>query len=128
MTLYVDPPRTRLGRMIMCHLWSDLRDQEAARAEIVGMLVRIGVDPKHVQAPPKASWLHADICKTKHAAAVRLGARQTDRYGPVAHTARLDLASRDPAKRRRGEIMLEQVRRSRARRAPALPLFGEVAS
>lgn len=128
MTLYVDPPGFRLGRMKMCHLWSDLPDPDAARAEIVGMLMRLGVDPRHVQEPPRVSWLHADICKSKRALALRLGAKPVDRRGSAEHFARLDLASRDPARRRRGEIVLGMVQRSRARReAGQADLFGEAA-
>jgi hypothetical protein len=116
-TLYVDPPLYKLGRMKMCHLWSDAADPEAARAEIVRMLRLLGIDPKHVQAPPAASWLHADICQSKRAAAIRLGALEVDRYAAAEHCARLDLRSRNPAIRRRAEIVLGQVERSRARRA-----------
>lgn len=117
MTLYVDPPLWKLGRMKMSHLWSDAADPAAARAEIVGMLRRLGIDPRHIQEPPAASWLHADICQSKREAAIRLGARPVDRYAAAEHCARLDLQSRNPAVRRCGEIVLGQVARSRARRA-----------
>lgn len=83
MPCYVDPAQHPFGRMIMCHLWAD------SEAELFAMVDRIGVDRKWVQRPPRASWLHFDISKGKRALAVRLGAIETDIYGPVEHVARL---------------------------------------
>ena len=59
-----------------------------------------------MQRPPKASWLHFDVAKSKRALAVAAGAIETDRYGPVLHVARL----KGNAK------MIETVERLRARR------------
>ncbi len=83
MAVYVDPAVHPFGRMIMCHLWAD------TEAELMAMVDAIGVARKWVQCPPKASWLHFDIAKSKRALAVAAGAIETDRYGPVLHTARL---------------------------------------
>lgn len=121
MAVYVDDARLPYGRLIMSHMWAD------SRAELLAMADRIGVARHWLQEPPKASWLHFDVCQAKREAAIRAGAIVTDRYGPREHLARIDAASRDPAQRRRGEIVLDQIARSRARRtrpAGELPLFG----
>lgn len=74
----------------MCHMWADTRDELFAMAE------RIGVAHKWFQRPPSvglpgmsASWEHFDIALSKRALAVKHGAVETDRYGPLEHTARL---------------------------------------
>lgn len=104
-------------------MWAD------TRAELLAMADAIGVSRKHLQEPPKASWLHFDICLSKHAFAVRHGAIETDRYGPLEYRARQDMASRDPARVRLGEISLGVIeRKRRARRnqpVDGLPLFQE---
>ena len=120
MAVYVDDGRWPYRGMRMCHMWAD------TRAELLAMADAIGVGRQHLQAPPRASWEHFDICQAKRAMAVRRGAIETDRYGPVAHKARLDIASCDPARVRLGEIVLQRVEASRARRGAAveaLPLF-----
>lgn len=122
MAVYVDDGRWPYRGMRMCHMWADSRE------ELLAMADAIGVSRKHLEEPPEASWLHFDICQAKRALAVRHGAIETDRYGPVEHKARLDLKSRDPARVRLGERMLQAVAASRARRAApveALPLFQE---
>lgn len=83
MACYVDPAVHPFGRMVMCHLWAD------TEAELMAMVDKIGVSRKWVQRPPKASWLHFDIAKSKRALAVAAGAIETDRYGPLEHTSRL---------------------------------------
>lgn len=83
MAVYVDPARHPFGRMIMCHLWADTED------ELMAMVDKIGVARKWVHRPPKASWVHFDIAKSKRALAVSAGAIETDRYGPMLHVARL---------------------------------------
>lgn len=120
MAVYVDDGRWPLGRMRMCHMWAD------TLPELLAMADAIGVARRWLQEPPASSWTHFDICLAKRALAVRLGAIETDRFGPAEHKARGDLASRDPARRRRGEIVLGQVERSRAMRrqdVAGLPLF-----
>ena len=68
MTVYVDKPVHRLGRMIMCHCWAD------TPAELFEMIDRIGVSRRWVQFPPDASWVHFDISKGKRKSAVYFGA------------------------------------------------------
>ncbi len=104
MSVYVDDMKAPFGNMVMCHMWADSDD------ELLAMADRIGVARKWIQGHPKlsfgqhrnASWVHFDIAQTKRALAVRNGAIQTDRYGPVEHTTRLNLAAAkaagDPAR------------------------------
>lgn len=92
MAVYVDTMQAPFGRMVMCHMWADSRD------ELFAMADRIGVQRKWFQRPDSpdalpgmsASWEHFDIAKSKRALAVRHGAIETDMYGPVEHTRRLD--------------------------------------
>jgi len=100
MTVYVDDVRHKFGRMVMCHMWADTLD------ELLVMADRIGVARRWLQQPPKASWVHFDIALAKKAAALAAGAVLTDRYGPVEHCARLDIASGVPALICRGERKL----------------------
>lgn len=88
MSVYVDDMRAPFGRMGMCHMWADTLD------ELLAMADRIGVQRKWLQQPPRASWVHFDIALGKRALAVKAGAIETDKYGPVIHVARLagDLA------------------------------------
>ncbi len=82
MTVYVDDVRHRFGRMVMCHMWADSRD------ELLAMADRIGVQRKWLQQPPKASWVHFDIALVKKGMALAAGAVLTDKYGPVEFLAR----------------------------------------
>lgn len=84
MTVYVDPPIHRYGRMIMCHMWAD------SLAELIAMADAIGVARRWLQEPPKASWVHFDVCKAKRAEAIARGAIETDLYGPLEHVANLN--------------------------------------
>ncbi|MCK7615200.1 DUF4031 domain-containing protein [Roseibium sediminicola] len=111
MTVYVDDMEAGFGRMVMCHMWAD------TLPELLEMADRIGVARKWLQQPPKASWVHFDIAKSKRALAVAAGAVQTDRFGPVEHCARLLVASGDPVKVERGQKQLAAVASCRARRA-----------
>jgi uncharacterized protein DUF4031 len=110
MTCYVDDMRVRFGRMVMCHLWADSRE------ELLSMVDAIGVDRKWLQQPPKASWFHFDISLGKKALALAKGAVLTDKYGPSEHVARLDVASGDPDRVAAGERMLANIAACRARR------------
>lgn len=112
MTVYVDTMRARFGRMIMCHMWAGriVGDRyELALDELLDMADRIGVQRKWLQAPPKAAWVHFDISLGKRELAIKHGAKITDRYGPVEHTARL----------RGDDAMLLQIDRLRERRVLA---------
>ncbi len=89
MPCYVDQAVHPFGRMLMCHLWAD------TEAELLAMVDAIGVQRKWIQGHPtlsfgkhrEASWVHFDIAKGKRNLAVKLGAIETDRYGPSRHIA-----------------------------------------
>lgn len=81
MSVYVDPPRHRFGRMIMCHMLADSPDELRAMAD------RIGVARRHFQA--HASTPHYDICKSKRTAAVAAGAVEVSARQMVAVIRRL---------------------------------------
>lgn len=83
MACYVDPAIHDFGRMKMCHLFADSDEELHAMAD------RIGVARRWHQKPPKASWPHYDVCKSKRALAVKLGAVEVDRYAALEHTLRL---------------------------------------
>lgn len=110
MAVYVDNARIPYGRMLMCHMWADSRD------ELFEMVDRIGIARRWFQRPAgsgiagmDASWEHFDISVGKRDAAIRHGAIETDRYGPVEHCARLDIASGDLGRIARGERKLAMV-------------------
>lgn len=117
MTVFVDAASHRFGRMVMCHLWAD------SLSELLDMVDRIGVKRMWIQGHPTlshgrhrdASWVHFDVCQSKRELAISAGAVPTDRYGPLEHTARLDLASGDPVRVIRGHQVLARVERSRNR-------------
>jgi hypothetical protein len=127
MAVYVDDAIHPFGNMLMCHLWADTLE------ELLAMVDRIGVQRKWIQGHPvlsfgkhrEASWVHFDIAKGKRALAIGFGAIATDRYGPVEHTARLDVVSGDPARKARGEKMLAMVAECRSRPATILVVEGE---
>ena len=95
MSVYVDDMRAPFGNMVMCHMWADSDE------ELLAMADRIGVQRKWIQGHPvlffgkhrNASWVHFDIALSKRALAVKFGAIETDRFGPVIHTANLRLAA-----------------------------------
>lgn len=67
MSVYVDPPVHRFGRMLMCHMMADTSDELRAMADL------IGVAQKWIQH--EGEWHeHFDVCKSKRAAAVAAGA------------------------------------------------------
>lgn len=71
MSVYVDDPIHPFGRMMMCHMVADTRD------ELVDMARRIGVAVFWIQKidTPRE---HFDICKSKRAKAIKAGARPVD--------------------------------------------------
>ncbi|MBN9053574.1 MAG: DUF4031 domain-containing protein [Rhizobiales bacterium] len=115
MTVYVDDMRAAFGRMVMCHMWAD------DLSELLAMVDRIGVARKWIQGHPelsfgkhrRASWVHFDIALGKRVLAIRAGAVETDRYGPLLHTTRLALAaaieSHNEDARRKAEAMIERI-------------------
>lgn len=109
MTVYVDDVRHPYGQMVMCHMWADTTE------ELLAMADKIGVARRWLQQPPKASWVHFDISLGKKALALQAGAVLTDKYGPVEHVAKLDIASGDAELAAYGKAKLEQIERCRAK-------------
>jgi hypothetical protein len=117
MTVYVDDVRHSFGRMVMCHLWADSDE------ELLTFVDKIGVARKWIQGHPElsfgkhrnASWVHFDISLGKKALALDNGAVLTDRYGPLEHVARLDLASGDLVLADAARRSLERIARIRAK-------------
>ena len=109
MSVYVDNMNAPFGRMVMCHLWADTHD------ELLAMVDRIGVQRKWLQQPPKASWVHFDIALSKKALAIKAGAIETDRMGPLEYEARADLASSEPWRIERGTRRVALISEYRAR-------------
>jgi len=71
MTVYVDAPLWRYGRMKTCHLMADTEE------ELLEMVDRIGVARKHHQHPGTARS-HFDICLSKRRLALWFGAKEAD--------------------------------------------------
>lgn len=69
MAVYVDDMRAPFGRMVMCHMIAD------TRAELDQMADRIGVARKWRQKSGTYGE-HYDICQSKRALAVQLGATE----------------------------------------------------
>lgn len=83
MSVYVDAAIYGLGRMVMCHMIAD------TPAELHAMADRIGLNRRWFQTPPKASFWHYDIAKSKRALAVAAGAIECDRNTFVAALRRI---------------------------------------
>lgn len=98
MSVYVDDMRARVGRIIFCHMWADSLE------ELLAMADTIGVQRKWIQGHPtlsfgkhrNASWVHFDIAVSKRALAMKAGAIETDKYGPVEHVAKMHIATGIP--------------------------------
>ncbi len=108
MTVYIDNVRLPYGRMRMCHMWAD------SLAELLAMADRIGVKRKWLQKPPKAQWLHFDVIIGKRDLAISYGAILTDKYGPLEHEARAQVASGDPDQVKMGDAKLNTIALLRA--------------
>lgn len=83
MSVYVDGSNYSYGRMVMCHMIADAPDELHAMAD------RIGVSRSYFQTPPKASFWHYDIAKSKRALAVAAGAIECGRNDFVGHVRRI---------------------------------------
>lgn len=70
MTVYVDDPKWRLGRMHMCHMMADTEEELHVMAGQLGL--------KREWFQPHARLFHYDICKSKRALALKLGAVYED--------------------------------------------------
>ncbi|MCZ7909349.1 DUF4031 domain-containing protein [Agrobacterium leguminum] len=122
MAVYVDDARHKFGNMVMCHLWAD------TDAELLAMVDKIGVQRKWIQGHKTlsfgkhrdASWVHFDIALSKKALAIAAGAILTDKFGPVVHTSRLQIAWGNANDRRdvveRAEAMIHRIEKLRAGR------------
>lgn len=116
MTVYVDDVEHGFGRMKMCHLWAD------TLPELLAMVDRIGVAQKWIQGHPtlsfgkhrNASWVHFDIAKGKKALAIAAGAVLTDRFGPLEHEARQQIASGVAEQVAIGQKRLDRIAQCRA--------------
>ena len=77
MSVYVDDERMPYGRMFMCHMLADTTE------ELLEMADKIGVHRKWIQYPgtPKE---HFDICLSKRAKALEMGALNADREKVVS--------------------------------------------
>lgn len=77
MTVYVDDMHASYGRMKMCHMFADSTE------ELLSMADKIGVQRKWIQ---KAGTIreHFDICLSKRAKAVGMGAVEISYPGGVA--------------------------------------------
>jgi hypothetical protein len=119
MTVFVDDVRHAFGRMVMCHMWADNLE------ELLAMADKIGVQRKWIQGHPtlsfgkhrEASWVHFDVSLGAKARAIDAGAVLTDRFGPVEHAAKQDIASGDPVLIQIGERRLAMVAKARAYRS-----------
>lgn len=69
MAIYVDDMQAGYGRMKMCHMVADTDE------ELHTMAAKIGVDRRWHQKPGTPQS-HYDICLSKRALAVRLGAQE----------------------------------------------------
>lgn len=83
MSVYVDSSLYGYGRMVMCHMIADTPEELHAMAD------RIGVARRWFQAPPKASFWHYDIAKSKRSLAVSAGALECERNAFVGHLRRI---------------------------------------
>jgi hypothetical protein len=72
MAVYVDDMEAGFGRMVMCHMVADTDDELHAMADQIGMARKW-----HQKAGTPHS--HYDICKSKRAKAVALGALEIGR-------------------------------------------------
>ena len=67
MTVYVDDKQIPYGRMKMCHVGADTRE------ELLKMMKSLNIKPEHIQQ--EDTWReHFDISQAKRAKAVKLGA------------------------------------------------------
>jgi hypothetical protein len=67
--VYVDNINMRYGRMIMCHMMADTKE------ELLQMANKIGVNRKWIQKE-NTHYEHFDICLTKRSLAVKFGAKE----------------------------------------------------
>lgn len=85
MTVYVDGAVNSFRRMKMCHMVADTPD------ELHNMAAKIGMRRNWYQDPmsPRVSFPHYDVCRTRRALAVKLGAQQVSRHELAAFMKRI---------------------------------------
>jgi len=83
MSVYVDEAIWPYGRMIMCHMLAD------TESELHQMADQLGISRRWFQGQGKARYPHYDICKSKRALAVQLGAVEINRRQFVDLAAKL---------------------------------------
>ena len=67
MAVYVDDKQIPYGRMKMCHVGADTRE------ELLDMMTKLGIDHKYIQN--EGTWReHFDISQSKRTKALKLGA------------------------------------------------------
>lgn len=69
MAVYVDDMAAKFGRMVMCHMMADTRE------ELLAMADKIGVQRKWIQREGTV-YEHFDISKTKKTEAIKAGAQE----------------------------------------------------
>jgi hypothetical protein len=74
MSVYVDGMEAQFGRMVMCHMFADSREELDAMAD------RIGVDRKWIQKAG-TDREHYDIAKSKRRLALQYGAKEIGMRG-----------------------------------------------
>ena len=72
MAVYVDTMKARYGRMFMCHMLADTRQ------ELLAMATIIGVRHKWIQRSGTV-YEHFDVCQAKKALAIQHGAIEVSR-------------------------------------------------
>jgi hypothetical protein len=83
LSVYVDRVNLGFGRMVMCHMIADTPDELHAMAD------RISVERRWFQMPPKVSFWHYDIAKSKRQLAISAGAIDCERNVFVGHLRRI---------------------------------------
>ena len=73
MSVYVDNMEAPFGRMIMCHMIADSREELDAMAD------KIGVARKWIQKAG-TEYEHYDICKAKKLLALQAGAKEITQH------------------------------------------------
>jgi hypothetical protein len=77
MPVYVDNEQIPYRRMKMCHMLADTEEELHAMADKIGIARRWHQFPGTVKS-------HYDICLTKRARAIQLGAKEIDRHELVS--------------------------------------------